>query len=418
MIRWLGDNLGTLLLAFVLALVAWVAAVDAVDPISERPFPTPLEIDYRGLADDLIITSEYPTSANVFVRAPNSTWDTLAEADIELYIDLTDIAAGDYRAFIQNNVRTSSARVTSTEPDAVRLTIEELAYSTVPVEIIISGDPALGYSHESPIVSPQELDITGPEASVTRVNSLQGEVNLGGRSESFEQLVSLTPVDSEGRVVDGIQLDSNSARVEVPIQEAEQFRPVSVIADITGEEELQAAGYYRISGITVTPSIVVIFSSDQESLNALPGFVKTVPLDISSETGNVERRVALDLPEGLSPVGAQTVTVLVEIVPIQTSVTLNLPVDMVGEGPGLYGYPSPSEVSVILTGPRVTLDSLEENDVSVIVDLLDLGVGTYQLEPEVIVLPTDVEWEGPIPASVEVTVTTTPPPTPIPPPPS
>lgn len=417
MIRWLGDNLGTLFLAFMLAVVAWVSAVNGVDPIEERPFPRALPIEYKALSEELIITGDYPTTANVIVRAPRSTWDTLSDSDLELFIDLSDLTPGQYRATILDSVNISSAKVTAIDPESVTLTIEPLTSSEVPIEIIVSGDPALGFRHENPIISPQTMNIYGPQASVDLVAEVHGEINLGGRNESFNQLVSLAPVDDEGRVVDGVQLEIESARVEVPILEAEQFRPVSVIAELTGEEELQAAGYYRISGISVTPNIVVIFSSDQEALDALPGFVKTVSLDVSALIGDTERRLALDLPDGLSLVGDQTVTVIVKIDPIQTSITVNRPVETIGEGPGLYGYPSPKEVSVFLTGPRITLDFLTDEDVTVVVDLFDLGVGTYQLEPQVVVLPPDIEWEGPIPAAIEVTVSTSPPPTPTPLPP-
>lgn len=417
MIRWLGENFGTLFLAFTLAVVAWVSAVNGVDPIEERPFPRTLPIEYRALSEELIITNDYPATANVIVRAPRSTWDTLSDSDIELYIDLSSLASGHYRATILDSVNTSSAKVTSIDPESVTLTIEPLSSSEVPIEIIVSGSPALGFRDENPIISPQTVTVYGPQASIDLVAEARGEINLGGRSENFNQLVSLSPVDDEGRLIEGVQLETESVRVEVPILEAEQFRPVSVIAELTGEEELQAAGYYRISGISITPNIVVIFSSDQEALDALPGFVNTVPLDISSLTGDTERRLALDLPDGLSLVGDQTVTVIVKIDPIQSSITVNRPVETIGDGPGLYGYPSPTEVSVILTGPRITLDSLTDEDVTVVVDLFDLGVGTYQLEPQVIVLPPDIVWEGPIPAAIEVTVSTTPPPTPIPPPP-
>jgi len=417
MIRWLGENFGTLFLAFTLAVVAWVSAVNGVDPIEERPFPRALPIDYRALSEELIITNDFPDTANVIVRAPRSTWDTLSDSDIELFIELSGLTSGQYRAIILDSVNTSSAKITAIDPESVTLTIEPLTSGEVPIEIIVSGDPALGFRHENPIISPQTINIYGPQASLDLVTEVHGEINLGGRNESFNQLVSLSPVDNEGRVVDGVQLETESARVEVPILEAEQFRPVSVIAELSGENELQAAGYYRISGISIIPNIVVIFSSDQVALDALPGFVNTVSLDISSLTGDTERRLALDLPDGLSLVGDQTVTVIVKIDPIQSSITVNRPIETIGEGPGLYGYPSPTEVSVILTGPRITLDSLADEDVTVVVDLFDLGVGTYQLEPQVIVLPPDIEWEGPIPAAIEVTVSTTPPPTPIPPPP-
>jgi len=50
----------------------------------------------------------------------------------------------------------------------------------------------------------------------------------------------------------------------------------------------------------------------------------------------------------------------------------------------------------------------------VILDLLDLGVGTYQITPQVIVLPTDIVVQTILPDAIEVTITSTPPATPTP----
>ena len=45
MISWLRRNLGTLLMSFILALTAWVAAVGQQDPVVEQIFPEQIAID-------------------------------------------------------------------------------------------------------------------------------------------------------------------------------------------------------------------------------------------------------------------------------------------------------------------------------------------------------------------------------------
>jgi YbbR domain-containing protein len=412
MIRWLGNNIGTLFLAVVLALAAWAAAVNTEDPIEERPFPTPIPIEYAGLSDDLLITNEHPQSALVTLRAPASVWSNISAADIRLIADLTGLGQGGYRVVLRSEVALSPAIVTESIPESVTVKLEPLSTKSVPVQILTSGEPALGFRSEDALVTPSVISVGGPEDSVERVVAARGEIALAGRRETFEQIVTLTPVDEEGKEVELATLDIETAQVEVPIYEAEQYRPVSVIAEITGQDDLQATGYYRVSGIAVSPGIVVVFSSDQEALDALPGFVKTAPLDISKATADIERRLPLDLPEGISPVGDQTVTVVIRIEPIETSITVLRPVNVQGLGPGLYGYPAPEEVSLIISGPRHILENLEDDDVSVVVDVRGLNVGTYQIEPTVTILPPEVEYENLNPTVLEVTISRTPPPTP------
>lgn len=44
MARWLWDNLRTLTLAFLLAVLVWVVAVNEENPIEEKVFPQPVPI--------------------------------------------------------------------------------------------------------------------------------------------------------------------------------------------------------------------------------------------------------------------------------------------------------------------------------------------------------------------------------------
>jgi hypothetical protein len=103
--------------------------------------------------------------------------------------------------------------------------------------------------------------------------------------------------------------------------------------------------------------------------------------------------------------------VTVEIEPIMTSITISRPVEVEGLGFGLYAYPSPEQVSVILSGPAAILDTLSPEDVRVFVDAGALPVGTHMLEPQVTDVPEDVTYGPPNPPVVEVTITFSPRPT-------
>jgi len=146
----------------------------------------------------------------------------------------------------------------------------------------------------------------------------------------------------------------------------------------------------------------------------LPGFVETEPLDLTGSRSSFERRLALDLPEGITPVGAQTVLVQVEISTIESSLTLTLPVEFQGLGSGLAATPSPDSVSVILTGPVSALSNLQPGDVRVYLDLRDLRIGTHQVTPQVVVLPAGVITQTILPEAIQVTLSRAATPTPTP----
>ena len=98
---------------------------------------------------------------------------------------------------------------------------------------------------------------------------------------------------------------------------------------------------------------------------------------------------------------------------IKSSLSISLPVELIGVSPGLEAISDPMVVDVILSGPVPTLNALGPTDVRVTVDLTGYEVGSHQLVPQVNILPDQVELVSLLPGTVQVTVTYAPTPTPV-----
>jgi YbbR domain-containing protein len=411
MVERLRRNAGALVLAFFIAITVWVVAINQDDPSVERSFSNPLPIEYAGLSEELIIVGDPPSEGIVTLRAPASMWEVLTEQDIRLTADLSTLQAGTYLVTLEANTDRSPIQIKSIEPQRVTVSVEPSATRNIAIQVSTLGAPAPAYQAGRAIVEPGEAIVVGPESAVMRVAELRAFVNLANMQESIDHSSVLQPIDVNGIEVEGIQIIPDKARVTVEIRLQSLYRVVSVIPAIEGREALEAAGQYRVTEISVTPSVVTVFSSDQQALDALPGYVETAPISIIDATANVDRQMPLDLPEGFSIVGEQSVLVQVGIVPIEISTTITREIEVQGLGPDLYARLSPTSVSLLLTGPAAMLDNLKLEDARVIIDLFDLTEGTYQLTPQVIALPADVQFDDPIPATIEVVITREPPPT-------
>jgi YbbR domain-containing protein len=157
----------------------------------------------------------------------------------------------------------------------------------------------------------------------------------------------------------------------------------------------------------VFPPVVTVYAPNPELVNALPGVVSTKPLDLNAANSNTSLRVSVDLPEGISVVGDQTVLVQAGISPIQSSITLSgQKVELIGLSGDMEAQISPSTVDVILSGPIPILDTLRRQDVHVSVDVSKLTPDSYQLTPNVQVLASNVSVESLLPGTVEVVLIT------------
>ena len=73
---------------------------------------------------------------------------------------------------------------------------------------------------------------------------------------------------------------------------------------------------------------------------------------------------------------------------------------------------SGAQVDVILTGPLPTLNSLTPSDVRVLLDLKELGPGTYHITPIIEFVFHDITVESILPGTIEVIISTATTPTP------
>lgn len=408
MLRWLQENFSTLFLAFILAMTVWVAAVSSDDPVRTDIFSPPIPIEFTGMPDNLQQLGGAAGEAVIEIKAPESVWEQLSAEDIHIIADLSGLEEGEHTIVLEARIDERPAQTIAIRPAEIDIVLEVSASREVEVEVVTVGDPALGYQAGDPLPTPGFVSITGPVSTVNQVYALRAEISISGRVDNMEDIVPLVPVDADGRVLEGLQLETDEVRVSIQIGQEAGRRLVSVIPIIEGREGLEAAGYYQVTSISVTPSEVIVASSDRQALAELPGYVETLPIDILERTDDVEQRVTLALPEGISIVGDQSgVMIQIGIDPVVNSINITRPIEIQGLANNLFAQAAPEEVSLILTGPVATLETLSDEDVRVVVDLLDLGIGTYQLEPQVIILPTDIEYDGPIPATAEVTIANT-----------
>jgi YbbR domain-containing protein len=227
-------------------------------------------------------------------------------------------------------------------------------------------------------------------------------INLTGTRESVNQTVDVQLLDKNNRVLRGLSVNPASVLVTIPVSQQGGYRDVAVKVIVQG----QVANGYLLTNLSVFPPVVTVFSTNPTLVNELPGIVQTQPLELRGASEDISTRLALELPEGISVVGEQSVQVQVGIEPIISNLTLsNIQIEVVGLGDGLTAQVSPVAVDVILSGPAPLLDSLLLQDIRVIVDVTDLGEGVYQLTPRVEILVADIVVETVLPNTVEVTLT-------------
>lgn len=401
--NWFFRNLRTLLLAFVLALGVWVSAVTSADPDEVRVYPQPVPLEIIGQDPGLVIVGNVPSQVNITLRAPRSSWDklTASKDQVRAVLDLSGLGTGEHTLEIQPQVIVRPVRIISISPQKLTLFLEPLATKTLPIQLAVRGEPAIGYQAGAAKLDPRQIILSGPQPQIERVARAQVELSIAGVRQDIQSTLPVRIVDANGKAIEGLTVNPETVLVNLPITQQGGYRDIAVKVAVRG----QVAGGYRLTNISVYPPVLTVFSENPLIVNDLPGFVETEPLNLNGESQNVDTRLKLTLPTGVSVVGEQTVQVQVGIAAIEGSLSLSgIHIDVIGLTPGMEAHISPPTVDVILTGPLPVLDKLTPGDVKFVVDLTGLDKGTHQATPQPEILIADIRVQSLNPGTIEVTI--------------
>ncbi|HEY86230.1 MAG TPA: hypothetical protein G4N96_14085 [Chloroflexi bacterium] len=403
------SQISTILLALGMAFLVWIAAVSEEDPLQTKNIQPDIPLQVTPPAETLIIRDEevVPDTIQVKIRAPQSVWQTLTVNKVKASIDLSPYSAGTHVVPIQVEISDPQAIVEESAPSAITVQFDALATKEMPVSVKILDEAPLGYFNRLPEAKPDSVMVKGSAVDVERVDQVVGKVRINNSKETVKQEVLLIPLDAEGEVVQNITLEPPNSVIAIPIEQRFGYKEVSVKAKLVGQP---APGYW-ISSISVNPSTVTLVGGPT-ILENVSGFIDTFEVDILGATEDVIKRVPLDLPPGSSVVADETgsektdrsVLVTVGISALAGGRTMQIGVTAQGVSQALKTEISPQVVEVILSGSLPTLNQLNKDDITVIVDLFGLPPGEHRLQLEVI-SPDEVEVASLIPDTVEVTLT-------------
>jgi YbbR domain-containing protein len=185
----------------------------------------------------------------------------------------------------------------------------------------------------------------------------------------------------DGETVESVTVEPATIQVTVPVQARSDIRQVSVTPNILANT--LPAGY-ALSSIEYDPQVILI-SGPPDALESAPGTVFTGPIDLTDRTSTFQITTPVQLPnERLFVLGEQTVNVTVSIEPLLSSRQFDrVEVETLGLDSRYQATLAPSEVTILLTGPQILLDTLDAEDVRAVLDLNGLSAGNYQLAPDV-----------------------------------
>ena len=403
-IRAFTSNIFTLMISFIVAVLIWINAVQANDPI--RAEFLPVTVQFVGQPENTSLVQPARTqTVQIWFQGASSVITGLTSDDFSATANISGVPLGEETPVsIQVRSEIENISILSQSPETILVFIEEQITRDIPVVLDVRGQVALGHEMEAPFVDPPFVTVTGPSRRVDAMAAAEATLFLNNERETAVYALTPTFYDEQGEVVSisNLNISPETINVTVPVNQAEGFAEKVIVVDITGS----LPDGHRLLSVTATPSSVLL-QGTPAALGDITS-IATEAVDITGLTESTRYQVALILPDGVTLAEAtEEIFVDIDIEPFMTTATFQPEIELQGVGNGLTATVDPTAVRVILFGPLPILDSILLEEINAIIDLFGLKEGVYSIEPTITYPERGVELRSISPPNVTVEITIT-----------
>lgn len=379
------------LLALLLALVLWAGLI-VQDPSLTRE-KTFQDVTVNVIGTDtlkrngFIVVSDMASvlqDVDLKVDVPQRQYANAQASNYNVRIDLSRISGvGEQDVRIMTTNSATYGTVASISTSTVRLEVDAYVSASIPVNVVVEGEPPEGYYALTPTADPAELRVSGPKSIVEQISRADVVVNQSrlpareGAVRTAERFVLLGQ-DDQPIVSDLLQVTDESVLVSTVTvdQRMQSMRTVNVsdLGLVTGEP----ARGYEVRNVYFTPSEMPVAGS-RALLDKLNMLYLNSGVDVTGRSESFTVTQNLRRQSGVTYLWGTDVTIAVEIAPRMISRTFTgLPLSVKGAAEGLVALTPVTTASVTITGPQLWLESLDRSAVHLSVDVTGLPAGEAQ----------------------------------------
>ena len=380
----LSHNFGLKVLSLFLAVLLWYYVISTNTSITRTKTISGLTgyisnqsvlKNYAGLAL-LNDPAEQLSDISVVVEVSQADFAYASSDNVQVTLDLAGVRTAGVQE-VALKATTSYGRVVSIIPDKLALSFESVDARTSPVNVRITGDPEPDRWYNVTRSNPSALTISGASSVVQSIASAYVYVDVTGLQNAFTTAERYVLLDGEGNEIPQTMLDRSSTSISVSV-DVYPTREIPISTELANVITGQPAEGYVVESVSVQPETVVV-AADEDLLKNLSE-LHIEPISVEGLSQSFAARAAVSTLSSFKSISAEEVYVNVTIAEETIGAWLeNVKVSFANKGEGLSLVRKSGDIRVYVTGPRSTIEELQETGVVATVNLGGLPAGSYSL---------------------------------------
>lgn len=289
MINKLKNNSKIKIISLLSAMVLWMYVMAIVDPEETKLFENiPVTITNKNELNerDLVIYPEQDLTTNIYVTGKLSNLKKVTKDDINVYGQINNPLEGNNEIYLK--VSTSQRVNYDFKNPVMIVTLEKIISEDKSIKVDITGS---GKNNVDNIMLQDNIDkvsISGPRSLVNKVKRVVGTVKVNGELNDFSQSIKLEPVDANGKVVEGVELEKDSVNVNI-ILLAQKTVPITLKLSDNSE-----------SGVNYTMSQNTVTIKGKKDIVDSINNIETQPVKLSEILPGTSKDIYLQVPSGIT----------------------------------------------------------------------------------------------------------------------
>ena len=289
MINKLKNNSKIKIISLLSAMVLWMYVMAIVDPEETKLFENiPVTITNKNELNerDLVIYPEQDLTTNIYVTGKLSNLKKVTKDDINVYGQINNPLEGNNEIYLK--VSTSQRVNYDFKNPVMIVTLEKIISEDKSIKVDITGS---GKNNVDNIMLQDNIDkvsISGPRSLVNKVKRVVGTVKVNGELNDFSQSIKLEPVDANGKVVEGIELEKDSVNVNITLLTQ---KTVPITLKLSDNSE---------SGVNYTMSQNTVTIKGKKYIVDSINDIETQPVKLSEISPGTSKDIYLQVPSGIT----------------------------------------------------------------------------------------------------------------------